>query len=219
MFAIRLLRFHLEKETSNISSNDAITNASSNRDPKPRFFTHSFGRTLFKNYLIVNAIHIIVQVIQVIVASTFLDFKADFTNLVSVKSDILPHRVICILFSNNMGQQNIDIYQCTLPSQYRIGRTFTVIICYMIIIICCNTICFIRSVYNFTSRSQKQKTWLPYCHAQSVIQFDNAQARHFVDYIGCDGHYILTILQKHMNNVAFQRFFELFVEITFTETH
>jgi hypothetical protein len=167
---IRLLRSHIKKAVSGIS-----INASFNSDPKLRYFTHSFRRALFKNYLMINAIHIIVQAIQVIVVSIFLDFKADFTNLTSIESDILPHRVICILFSNNMRQQNIDIYQCTLPSQYRIGRTFIILICYMIIIICCNIICLIRSVYSSDSRSQRQNVWLPYCPVQSVVQLDDVQ--------------------------------------------
>ncbi|CAF0930241.1 unnamed protein product [Rotaria sordida] len=141
------------------------------------------------------------------------------TDLTFIESGILPNRVICLLFSNNMGQQNIDIYQCTLPSQYRIGRTFILLICYKIIIICCNIICLIQSIRSFVSRSKRQKVWHPYCHAQSVIPLDNVQARYFVEYIGCDGHYIFTVLQKHMNRITFQRFFELFVELTFTETH
>ena len=130
MILVRLLRSHLEEVKADIPTNNTITNAYPNGNQKPRFFTHSFGKTLFKNYLITNAIHIIVQVIQVIVISIFLKLKVNMTDLSFIESDILPYRVICVLFSNNMGQQNIEIYQCTLPSQYRIGRTFILLICY-----------------------------------------------------------------------------------------
>ncbi|CAF4236238.1 unnamed protein product, partial [Adineta steineri] len=71
----------------------------------------------------------------------------------------------------------------------------------------------------FVSRSKRQEVWLPYCHAQFLIQMNNAQARRFVDYIGCDGHFIFTVSQKLMDKITFQRFFQLFVELTFTERH
>jgi hypothetical protein len=215
---IRLLRGHLERPTSNVYTACEITNASCNSDPTPRFFTHSFGKTLFKRYLIINTIYTIIEIVQLILVCIFLNFRGELTNWASIESDILPYRVICILFSNNMGQENIDIYQCTLPLQYRIGRTFIALICCMIIIAFCNVICLIRSIYTYSSLNQRRTIWIPYYQAQSAIPFNITQARHFVDYIGCDGHYIFTILQKHMNNVSFQMFFELFVEITFKET-
>lgn len=219
MITARLLRSHLEEAISDISTNNTFTNVCSNGNPTPRVFTHSFGKTVFKNYLITNTIHIIVQVIQVIAVSILLNLKADLTDLSFIESGILPQRTICLIFSNNMGQQNTDIYQCTLSSQYRIGRTFILLICYTIIIICCNIICLIQSIRSFVSRSRREKLWLPYCHAQCVIQLDDVQARQFVDYIGCDGHYIFTILQNHTNRIAFQRFFQRFVEFTFAGTH
>jgi hypothetical protein len=85
--AIRVLRAHLERATSNISTNREVTNT----DSAPRFFTYSFGTTLFKRYLIINTTHITIEVIQVIVISIFLNFKAESQNLASIESHILPH--------------------------------------------------------------------------------------------------------------------------------
>jgi hypothetical protein len=215
---IRLLRAYLETETCNIVTNGEVRNVPSTDDPTPRFLTHSFGKTLFKRYMIMNAIYSITQLMQVVIIYAVLHLKVDST-VSSIESDILPHRVLCVLFSNNMGQQNIDLYQCTLPSQYRILRTFIVLIGYLIIATVCNIICLIQSVYVYCSSSQRQRVWIPYYHAQCVIPFNIIQARHFVNYIGCDGHYIFTILQKHMNDVIFQRFFDLFVEMTFRGTY
>ena len=219
MTTIRLLRSHFEKATSYISISNQLTSVSRNNDSKPRYVTYSFGRSLFKTYIMTNTIHTIIQIIQIIILSIFLDFKIDLTSSFSIESGILPYRVICILFSHNIGEQNIDIYQCTLPLQYRIGRMFTILIIYMIVITFCNVICLLRSLFSLISTSYRQKIWLPYCNAQSIIHLDDIQAKGFIDYIDGDGHYIFIILRKQMNVTHFQQFFELFCEITFTETH
>jgi len=182
---IRLFRSFLEKIIESISGNDK---ASRDMNPTPRYLTHSLGKKLFKTYIISNLLHTTILTTEVILGFASLSLKMDPLNWPSVDSNVFPYRVLCLLNIGSLGQENLDIFQCTLPYQYTIIHILVYLLFYMIMMIFFNIIHLIISLYVYWNKSYRRSEWIHYFDSQISNQFDNTHVRHFIDYMDIDGY-------------------------------
>lgn len=119
---VRLFRAFFEKTIRNISARD---NASRDVNLTPHYLTHSLGNKLFKTYIISNLLYTIILITGLILSFVNLGLRIDPSNWPSIESNAFPYRVLCLLNMGSLGQENLDIFQCTLSYQYTIVHTFT----------------------------------------------------------------------------------------------
>jgi hypothetical protein len=156
-------------------------------------------------------LHTIILIAELILGFFSLGLRIDPSNWTSVESNIFPYRILCLINIGYLGQENLEIFQCTLLYQYTIVH--------MVIMIFFNIIYLVRCLYIYKNKTSRRREWIRYFDSQISTRFDMAQARHVVEYMSIDGYYVFTILQKNLIFEDFQKFFELFIGITLEEVH
>lgn len=190
---IRLLRSFFEKKIENTHVNCEHGNVSRDMQSTTHYLTHSLGKKLFTTYIIINFFHTTILMAGLFFGLISLGLRMDSA---SIESKIFPHRVLCLLNIGSLGQENVDILQCTLSYQYTILHLLLYLVFYMVLIIFLNIIYLSISIYIYLNKSSRRREWNRYFDSQTSNRFNVTQAEHFIDYMNVDGYYIFIIFKK-----------------------